>query len=192
MKVGDVLPKEGDLSKNLNVSRHIVREGLSRLKALGLVKTRKKSGSTICKPDLLAGFRKIIETGIYNKRDYWEFWELRIALELGMCNFIFAHRTAKKITALRKVAEKKNVFIQKHQNEIDFHSTLMSMGHNEKLVNFLDVLQVTFFSFFGDYRMCENSVPTHLQICNILENGTFEEFRDAMLKHFDSYRTVAS
>ena len=44
MQIGDTLPKEEDLAESLGVSRHIVREGISRLKALGLVESRKKRG----------------------------------------------------------------------------------------------------------------------------------------------------
>ena len=41
---GAPLPKEEELAERLGISRHIVREGLSRLKALGLVESRKKRG----------------------------------------------------------------------------------------------------------------------------------------------------
>ena len=47
---GDLLPGEEQLADDLNVSRHIVREGISRLKALGLVESRKKRGIVLKRP----------------------------------------------------------------------------------------------------------------------------------------------
>ena len=52
---GDILPKEEVLSEQLKVSRHIVREGISRLKTLGLVESRKRKGLILTRPNAFAG-----------------------------------------------------------------------------------------------------------------------------------------
>lgn len=47
LQAGDLLPKEEELAAALKVSRHIVREGISRLKVLGIVEARKHRGTVI-------------------------------------------------------------------------------------------------------------------------------------------------
>lgn len=49
-KPGDALPKELELAEALGVSRNVVREALSRLRMLGMIESRKKTGNDIIKP----------------------------------------------------------------------------------------------------------------------------------------------
>ena len=43
LTAGDALPKEEELAARMRVSRHIVREGISRLKTLGMVESRRRT-----------------------------------------------------------------------------------------------------------------------------------------------------
>ncbi|MBE6366209.1 MAG: FadR family transcriptional regulator, partial [Lentisphaerae bacterium] len=47
LQPGDLLPREEEIADYLNVSRLSVREGLGRLKALGLVEPRKRRGTVL-------------------------------------------------------------------------------------------------------------------------------------------------
>lgn len=54
------LPKENDLAEILGVSRVVVREALSRLRALGFIETRRKKGSTIVTPEIFGVMKTIM------------------------------------------------------------------------------------------------------------------------------------
>src|SRR5215217_265452 len=59
-KPGDPLPNEMDMATQLNVSRNVVREALSRLRMLGMIEARPRRGMVMAQPDLLAGIEKVL------------------------------------------------------------------------------------------------------------------------------------
>jgi len=186
---GDPLPKEEELALHLNVSRHIVREGVSRLKALGLIESRKKRGMVMKHPSAFTGLQKLAEAKLFNLRERKEFMELRVALELGMCDFIFARKTPEKIANLRKVAGLPNSSVQKFDIEIDFHTCLMEIGGNQMASQFREILANVFKPVYEKNSHYDKMLrtPTHHEICDILEQGTFEAFHSVMRKHFTPY-----
>ena len=186
---GDPLPKEEELSTNLNVSRHIVREGVSRLKALGLIESRKKRGMVMKRPSAFTGLQKLAEADLFNLREREEFMELRVALELGMCDFIYARKTPEKLANLRNVAGLPNSSVQKFATEIDFHTCLMEIGGNQIVSQFREILANVFKPVYEGKERINKALrtPTHHEICDILEHGTFEEFHAVMRKHFEPY-----
>jgi len=191
---GDLLPREEDLAEHLKVSRHIVREGVSRLKALGLVESRKKRGMVMKRPNAFAGLKKIAEADLFSVRDQHEFMELRVALELGMCDFIFSRKTPEKLAELRKVAGLPDSSVQEYSAEIDFHSCLMAIGGNQIASQFRTILANAFRPIYHKERTTadrDRKTPTHHQICDVLESGTYEQFHAIMRKHFEPYLKLA-
>jgi len=182
---GAPLPKEEELAERLGISRHIVREGLSRLKALGLVEARKKRGSVLRAPDLFAGLLKVAEAGLFSEPDCRELAEIRVALELGMCDFIHARRTPEAIAELRAAiaeAEKKS----DGSYEVEFHSRLMAIAGNRIASSFRRVLLVIFSPQTQQTeRNIEDSSRRHRHLCDVLESGSAAEFRAAMRDHLD-------
>lgn len=189
MQIGDALPKEEELADALGVSRHIVREGISRLKALGLVESRKKRGMVMKRPCVFEGMRKLTEANLFQKQERKELIEMRVALEMGMTDFIFAHRTPRRIADLRKIAGVPGSSVQDCETEINFHAALMAFAENGMVIQFRDILVKAFASLFEDGGQPDLSVktPTHNEICDVLENGTADEFHSIMRSHFRPY-----
>ena len=50
LRVGDVIPKEIELSEALGVSRTVIREALTRLRLMGLIESKKEKGFCYYKP----------------------------------------------------------------------------------------------------------------------------------------------
>jgi DNA-binding FadR family transcriptional regulator len=57
---GSPLPGEVELAEQMQVSRNVVREAVSRLRMLGLVKSRKRKGSVVSRPDVFLTLRRIL------------------------------------------------------------------------------------------------------------------------------------
>src|SRR5690606_1918307 len=89
LKVGDSIPKELDLAEALGVSRTVVREALTRLRLMGLIETKKKSGSVITSPDLFGIMSKSMNPHILSQETLKEIFEIRLVLEIGMADFLF-------------------------------------------------------------------------------------------------------
>ena len=183
--VGDILPREVELSQDLHVSRHIVREGISRLKAIGVVEAKKRRGTVICRPSPFMGFEKVVHAGLYDRQDQVDYMELRIAIELGMCPFIFARKTPEKIAELKKFAGISPESIYDVSSEVDFHTCLIAIAGNAAVNDFRRILLLAMESLEG--RVKKIPPPSHQKICETLETGTANDFYQVMYEHFTSY-----
>ena len=185
LQPGDILPREEEIADHLNVSRLSVREGLGRLKALGLVESRKRRGTVLRKPKPFSILSKIAQTNLFSKEERKDFMEIRIALELGMCELIYMRKTPNAIVKLRTVAEEGLAI----NDDVEFHATLLSISGNRNVGEFRQLL-VRFFDSpkaNRSFELLEKSRKEHIALCDVLENGTAEEFRNAMREHFEPY-----
>lgn len=185
LKAGDSLPKEEELAIHLNVSRNIVREGISRLKALNLVESRKRKGLVIKEPQVFSGLQKLAEVDLLPNEDINDLNELRYALEIGLCDFIYYRKTPEKIAQLRKYASCIEPYKYTKEQEIDFHSYLVGISNNRQVIQFREIVVKIFSKKVIDKNKQIKHIPsTHQEICDALEHGTIEEFRHVMHQHF--------
>ena len=183
---GAPLPKEEEIAAQLNVSRHIVREGISGLKTLGVIESRKRKGMFIRhKFNAFESVSKLAKAGLFSQEEYRQFMQIRVIMELGMAKFIWQNRTPEKIAELRAIAEKKEIL--SIQDEIDFHSKLFSMGGNDIANQFQNILNSAFAPNPHPSGKWRDDIPTHLKICEVLENCSCQEFTNIMEKHFIIY-----
>ena len=182
---GDMLPKEEELSEQLKVSRHIVREGVSRLKTLGLIESRKHKGMILTRPNVFAGVSKLAEAKLFSENECREFMQMRAYMELGMTESIFRKKTPESLKELRLLAGSR----RKHptmEEEIAFHSKLVSIGGNAMGGEFLKIL-TTAFTYEFEKGVGKEITPFHIDLCNALEGDSWEEFYQTMKGHFKPY-----
>ena len=182
---GDILPKEEELSEQLKVSRHIVREGVSRLKTLGLIESRKRKGMILTRPNVFAGVSKLAEAKLFSESECNEFVQIRVYMELGMAESIFRRKTAEDLLELRALAGPRG----KHptmEEEIAFHGKLVSIGSNRTGGEFLKILTTAFRYEFED-GAGPNITPFHIDLCDALGGNSWQDFHQAMKAHFTPY-----
>lgn len=182
---GDILPKEEELSEQLKVSRHIVREGVSRLKTLGLVESRKRKGMILTRPNVFAGVSKLAEAKLFSDAECREFMQIRVYMELGMAESIFRNKTPENLKELRALAGRRG----KHptmEEEIAFHSKLVSLVGNAMGGEFLKIL-TSAFTYAFQRGIGKNITPFHLDLCDALEGDSVQDFQNAMKAHFKPY-----
>src|SRR5690606_1050736 len=97
MGVGDILPKELDLAEKLGVSRTVIREALLRLKTVGLIESKKHKGAVLTNPNVLLPLRKVFHPSILDNKTLKDLFEMRLALEVGMADFIINKITQEDI-----------------------------------------------------------------------------------------------
>ena len=97
---GDTLPNELQFSEMMGTSRGVVREAMSRLRMLGLIQTRTKRGIIVTEPPLLNGFQKVIDLDLLGIGTIKDMMGVRLALEIGIAEFIFANITDQYIQEL--------------------------------------------------------------------------------------------
>ena len=188
-KPGDALPKELELAEALGVSRNVLREALSRLRMLGMIETKKKRGMVLARPDILGTFERVLDPLIIDNSTLQDIFELRLVLEMGIAELLYNRKTKKDIQELEQIAKKEgdhdNSF--RIKNEIAFHGKLYEISGNDTLKRF----QIMLLPIF-DYVITLEPKPvpgavTHLDLVNILKNGSVEDFRQGMKAHLQSY-----
>ncbi|MBQ9502531.1 MAG: FadR family transcriptional regulator [Lentisphaeria bacterium] len=191
LQAGDLLPKEEELAAALEVSRHIVREGISRLKVLGIVEARKHRGTVIVHPEAFDGLKKVADMNLLTPEECREFMEMRVALELGMAHFIYLRKTPEAIAGLRKLAGEQGEYIHEFGAELAFHSALLAISGNSMAGKFRELIYNAFYPIYAGRKLQDSPActVTHCEICDALEKGTFEEFQQKMCMHFVLYLT---
>src|SRR5687768_6657853 len=189
VRPGDPIPKETELAAALGVSRNIVREALSRLRMLGLIESRKRRGMILTQPDVMNGFERILHPTILDINIRKQLFELRLVLEVGLGDLLFARKNEGHLAKLDAIVErerKANTQIERIRCEVDFHSTLYEMAGNDTLKRFQTILMPV-FEYVVEYesQLQHTSVGsvTHADLVKILYENKADEYSNAMRKH---------
>ena len=165
---GQVLPPTRELAKKFDVSRPILREALSILQIQGFVSIRHGKGTFVKDPnsDILNVSLKGWLTENHSLVE--NFYEARLAIE-PVC----AARAA-ELAGPEDIAELKEILDRLEQltdeentpvlvsADIDFHSTIAKLSHNEFLIKMLNSLIVP----ETDVRKIVLRLPNHLPSTN--------------------------
>lgn len=196
------LPKESEFVDLLGVSRVVVREALSRIRALGLIETKRRKGTVIVQPQIFGGLKEIIESGLLDKDTLRDLYQLRLMIEIGMADFVYQNRTPENMAKLESIVareveleeslmlatddEQSRQFAEQLKDvDIQFHATLFDMTGNKSLVNFQYLLR-HLFSLYRPRQKKEfhhRTIVTHVGLYNLLRDGTVDSFRTAMCLH---------
>ena len=191
---GDAIPKEMEFAESLGVSRTVVREAFLRLRTLGLVESKKHRGMILTQPDFIDNFERVLDPKLLGIETLKNLYELRLILEMGMADSLYARKTEKDIDELEKIVAKaeghgidNSTFSLEH--EIQFHGKLYQMSRNVTLQRF-QVLLLPIFEFVHDQEeLTASYIPvksvTHKDLLELLKTGSPETFRTAMRLHLD-------
>lgn len=189
---GDPLPKEGELADALKVSRTITREALSRLKASGVIESRRRRGMVLKAPDLFSSLGKLIRYGVLDETTRREFGQLRLVLEIGLADLVYRNRTPEALAELEKIAAR---FLEcgvpvaeQKELELRFHTRLFEMSGNRVIESFQLLLAPFFFEVIRwDDKDYSGPHREHQALVTALQNGTRRQWREAVHKHFSHY-----
>ena len=207
------LPKEQEFVELLGVSRVVVREALSRLRAVGIIETKRKKGTVVVVPEVFGVLKSIVASGLLDKDTLRDLYQLRLMLEIGMADFIYMNRTDAQMEELdRIVAEEVSLSnemataddmdqryaIAKQLTDVDvrFHSKLFEMTGNKSLIDFQYILRHLFTLYYPKIRTDYHSrtLVSHVSLYNILRTSTPDAFRMGMRLHlktqFDNMESI--
>lgn len=182
-----LLPKENELSEILGVSRVVIREALSHLRALGFIETKRKKGTVLLSPQPFEIMGVIVSSRALDEESVKDLYELRLMLEVGAADFIFERKTDEAMAELEKlIEEEENCTDPRRLVEIDieFHSILYKMSNSRSLANFQTLIGKIFTLYPQRPENWRNlEIITHRGLFRILQNGTADSFRSAMRLH---------
>jgi GntR family transcriptional regulator, transcriptional repressor for pyruvate dehydrogenase complex len=194
-RAGDSIPKELELTKALGVSRTVIREALLRLKMRGLIETRKKRGAVITSPDMVSILEKSMNPQILDDETLKEMFEMRLALEIGMADFIIERVTPQDIAELKQIVinepdETSNEIFMIEQ-EIRFHGKLYDITGNENLRKFQKML-LPVFDYVHKSGLLKKNIQhkkyvSHKGLVELIETGSAELLRNGIRNHLENH-----
>ena len=146
LEPGDRLPTEAELVDSLEVSRPVLREAISQLETLGLVRVRRGRGMFVGDRDTLAGCLKLVRSAIaVTPRDLTQLTELRGALESHGARRAAERADRADVAELEELCDAMDRADLPYEEAIGldfaFHRRLIEVGGNDLIVNVMSVLQ---------------------------------------------------
>ena len=192
---GDLLDIEANLEKELGVSRAILREAISRLRALGILDSRQSVGLIVAQPDPVALFEQALEGCATEAMDLPELAGFRYALEVGAASLAVRHATPEQIERLKELAAKFAVDSPPAEPidnvELAFHRTLLEATHNRILARMHHVI-ATYFARaakelpnWDPIHPTEEGVWEHTAIAKALADRNVEHLRSLLSIHIE-------
>lgn len=140
IRPGDKLPSESIIMAQYGVSRTVVREAITSLRAAGLVETRHGVGSFVRAVPACFEFR-IDEAAILTLSDVLAMLELRITIETEAAAFAAARRTDAQIEKMRRALDAFRANIKSGEMAIEpdfqFHLQIANSTGNRYFVQIM-------------------------------------------------------
>lgn len=140
---GEKLPPEREVSEQMNVNRHTLREALRKLESLGLLSVRQGDGIYI-KDYRDSGNLELLKHILYQKKDKTsealkDILEIRRIISPEMAEKAALNRTEDDIAALQEILASKKSVIEK---DLAIHQAIARAGNN--------ILYIFILNFFND------------------------------------------
>lgn len=196
---GNSLPNEMDLSRELGISRNVLREALSRLRMLGIVQSRTRKGIVIQEPSLLSGFEKVIEPYLLSEGAILDMMGMRVALEIGLADFLFRNLNERNIRELENIVRSQEAmkYSLTVEQETEFHKKIYEISGNNFIIQFQKIIHPVFefaksnyesyFAPVNERLLKEEKIVTHHDLFRFIRDGNVEGYRNAIKIHLQPY-----
>lgn len=208
LEAGARLPTEQAMMAAMGVSRTVVREAISALRARGLVMTRQGAGAFV-NADAAQQPYAIDPDGLGSLNSVIEILELRTAVEMEAAAIASERATAAQLKAIERASATFTRAIQNGdravKEDFDFHFAIAIATQNSRFVGFLEFLggliipRQSIRTFEGkaelQRRYLESVEKEHQAIFEAISARAPRKARDAMRRHLlngkERYRQLA-
>lgn len=189
---GEVLPRELELAEQYEIGRQAVREGLKVLSAKGLIKTRRRAGSSVAPrtewnlldPDILAWH----PPEMLPPKFLSDLVEIRRLIEPGAVALAASRgepEDVKRIgAALRKMERNAADVTQFYAADVEFHNAVFTASGNDLIQRLSAILAPLFDASFRIQGQAIGSVGTtihqHSAVYQAIAEGDADKARRAM------------
>lgn len=201
-KQGRKLPSENELIDEFGVSRAVVREAISNLKAIGMVTTRQGAGAFVASTAANAPFQ-VQEASLDVLQEVIAVLELRIAIEVEAAFLAATRRTADDLKALKSAVQLLARSAEAGTDDgvtadLAFHTALARATGNPHFLRLFGYLGAMLIprsrvrAFAPNDRSRQEFiariVADHQAILDAIERRDAEGARDAMAEHLQRTR----
>jgi|GEM_PF-829408 len=199
LKVGDRLPSERSLAKEYGVSRIVIREVVSYLKAIGVIESIQGSGNYIISSDISSNNNDLDSFDMYYDID--ELIEARRIMEKTVASMVLNRMDPYTIADLERLMKRYETAVKNQDLEniilcdIEFHRIYASMVPNAILMDVLSKLLeymkgIIWRNLKKEYLFSELynkiSLENHKRIFNALKDRDLKQLLESIDRHYDS------
>src|SRR5438477_4927058 len=190
---GARLPPERDLARQVGVSRPTVRAGLRTLAALGVVRSRRGSGTYIPEGPPTLGAEALSFLAALHKFTIEDVYEVRRILEVGAAGLAAERATpdhlatlAEEVTGLFASLADRQVFLV---HDINFHRSLAAASGNPIVASLVEMVSALHYerrratAELASDRNLRDAAGAHRQIYQAVRAHDIELARRAMNEH---------
>jgi len=194
LQAGDRLPAERELMTALAVGRSTIREAIRHFQALGVIETRKGSGTYLLKPITAATIHLPLSFNPTQLRDaLLQTLEIRRGIEAEASMVAARKRTVEDLVIIEeKLNEMERVHIAKGTSgpeDLAFHLAIYDATHNPLFRQLLEQMRDAFVSFWSEPfdrpDFARRTFPFHRTLFNAIVAQDPETARHETLKILD-------
>lgn len=190
---GDLLPSEREISASRRVSRSVVREALSRLASLGLVRSQHGSGTRVAVPsgeEVTAAYQRLLSLSDFRLE---HLAEVRLPLETTIARLAATKRTDEHLARMeeaQKALGSSRRSLEAHvAADLEFHAALADATGNPLFGMVLAPIQQMLIESrrrtLGRYGS-EIAFRHHARILDAVRAGNPDEAAEAMREHIEA------
>ncbi|WP_120278901.1 FadR/GntR family transcriptional regulator [Rhizobium sp. AG855] len=194
LAAGDRLPAERELMAALGVGRSTIREVIRQFQALGVMETRKGSGTYLLKPITSATIHMPLSVNMGSLRDaLLQTLEVRRGIECEACMAAARRRTKDDLRRISEtLVEMERVHLEKGtagKEDLAFHLAIYDATHNPLFRQLLEQMREAFERFwdtpFDRPDFAFRSFPYHRTLYNAIVAQDTEAARRETIKILD-------
>jgi len=189
LQPGDRLPTHAELSSQLGVGPRRLREGLSVLEHQGVIETRNKGGTLVCRPPVEALTEPIAWCLDAERYAWGDLVRARAYMESGAAAEAAQRRTARDLLVILDALEQLEARTAAGQDdrcqEEAFHLSILQAAHNPVLATFGQLVRLQLRRVEGQpaERRREAYTRQHRRIYEAIERQDAEASRQRMFAH---------
>lgn len=188
---GDKLPTERAFTELFDVSRSVIREALSYLENIGILRIRQGQGAFISESNI----EKLMDSFFFlwqiNHKNLREVLGLRVIFECSAIDEIILqgnHQAIKKLKQTVETMEQSNDPQVWRQADIDFHQQLLQSTQNELFIQMINMITNYFFQVQHielSREETEQTIKEHYLIISTIEAQNGLEAKRILTKHIN-------
>jgi GntR family transcriptional regulator, transcriptional repressor for pyruvate dehydrogenase complex len=197
LQPGQRLPTEQDLVAALGVSRTVIREAMSALKADGLITTRQGSGAFVSDDAARRPFRLLSEPTSQTVENIREVLELRLAVEVESARLAARRGTAASLKRIGRAQAAFDRAVSRGElaavEDFELHRSIAAATGNPQFQHFLGFLGTFIIPRLGlnkrkqgsevDVAYLQRLAAEHAAICNAISERDEDAAATAMRRH---------
>jgi GntR family transcriptional repressor for pyruvate dehydrogenase complex len=191
LKGGDRLPSESELARSLGVSRNVVRQAVSSLETLGVVRVAHGRGIYVADPIDTGVFRQLAAWIDASEVDDGDYVAVRSIFERGIFELIIQNASDDELDQLGAIAQgmvSSGDDGEFHRTHDEFHQACLAATGNRFMVTIGTILYRFFWSMVAQGpRVRQFSVDemksSHLEVAALLKRRRVEDIPTIIRVH---------